>query len=65
MNKKRVLICGAGSIGIYVGAKLHSKNHSVKLFGRRKLVGTGNKIIIQNKEYDIPEKVFKIPKNEK
>lgn len=65
MKKKKILICGAGSIGVYIGAKLHSKKHDVKLFGRRKLGGVGDEIIINNKKFKIPEKVFKTPRNEK
>lgn len=63
-SKNRVLICGAGSIGVYLGAKLHSKGHDVTLFGRRKLRKTGDKILIENKKFNLPEKIFKIPKNE-
>src|SRR4030042_748766 len=61
----RMLICGAGSIGIYLGVKLHEKGHDVKLFGRKKLGSTKESIIIDNKKFEIPKKLFKIPKNEK
>lgn len=60
-----MLICGAGSIGIYLGVKLHEKGHDVKLFGRKKLGSTKESIIIDNKKFEIPKKLFKIPKNEK
>lgn len=65
MEKKKVLICGAGSIGVYVGVKLHKKKHNVKLFGRRKLSHVGDEVIINNKKFLVPEKIFKMPKNEK
>lgn len=61
--KKRILICGAGSIGIYMGALLHAKKHDVHLFGRRKLKNVEeNYVIIKNKHFEIPEKFFEIPK---
>ncbi len=46
---KKILICGAGSIGIYLGAKLHAKDHDVTLFGRSKLQNVGSEIFINNK----------------
>ena len=64
MDKKKVLICGAGSIGVYLGIKLHSKKHDVRLFGRRKLKRVGEEVIIENKKFEVPEKFFAIPKNE-
>ena len=65
MDKKRVLICGAGSIGIYLGAKLHSHKHEVDLVGRRKLRAVeGNKVIINNKEYIIPKRRYSFPKKQ-
>lgn len=65
MTKKKILICGAGSIGIFLGAKLYSKNHEVHLFGRRKLRDAGDeKVIINDKEYALPEIKFSIPKGE-
>lgn len=65
MEKKQILICGAGSIGVYLGAKLYSKGHDVKLFGRRKLREVQEKTIIDGKEFKVPEKVFRVPGNEK
>lgn len=64
-KKKKVLVCGAGSIGIYLGVKLNSKKHDVKLFGRRKLKLAGKEIILGNKKFKVPESTFKIPKNQK
>jgi len=65
MNKKRVLICGAGSIGIFLGAKVYSKNHEVYLFGRRKLKAAENEsdeIYINNKKFKLPLQIYKLPK---
>lgn len=65
MNKKRILICGAGSIGIYLGVMLNSKNHDVELFGRRKLQEIGDKIAVNDRKFAVPKKIFSLPKNEK
>ena len=45
---------------------MHSKGHRVTLFGRRKLkdIGVGH-VVINDKIFEIPEKVFKIPRNKK
>ncbi len=64
MQKRKILISGAGSIGIFLGALLAEK-YDVKLFGKRKLRSVGEKIIINNKKYNLPEKIFGLPKNEK
>ena len=58
-----MLVCGAGSIGVYVGTKLHLRNHDVLLVGRRKLRQVKETIIIDGKKYEVPEKLFEIPKN--
>lgn len=65
MEKKRILVCGAGSIGVYVGTSLHQRKHDVKLFGRRKLRQVKETVIIDNKKYEVPEKLFQIPKDYK
>jgi len=65
MEKKKILICGAGSIGVYVGTKLHLRNHDVKLLGRRKLRKVKETIIINEKKYEVPEKLFRLPRNYK
>jgi 2-dehydropantoate 2-reductase len=65
MLKKKVLICGAGTIGIFLGAKLCSRGHEIKLFGRRKLKGVGAEVIIEDKKFKVPGRMFKIPKKEK
>lgn len=66
MAGKKILICGAGSIGIFLGAKLHSKGHDVYLVGRRKLREAGDdKVLINGEEYDIPKRNFSFPSKEK
>ncbi len=61
MEKQRVLICGAGSIGIYLGTLLKSKGHDVTLFGRDKLSTIGDSIFIKNKTFLTPQKIFRLP----
>lgn len=63
---KKILICGAGSIGVYLGTLLYSKGNNVTLFGRRKLKKVeGNEIFIDGKKFRVPEKIFEIPHKEK
>jgi 2-dehydropantoate 2-reductase len=64
-KRRKILICGAGTIGIFLGAKLYSREHKIELFGRRKLRGVGIEVIIENKKFKIPKRIFKIPKNER
>src|SRR3989338_6960644 len=61
--QKRVLICGAGSIGIYLGLMLHTHNNYVELFGKRKLKEIKDHIKINNKQFKIPKKIFNLTKN--
>ena len=63
---KKILVCGAGSIGVYLGTLLYSKGNEVTLFGRRKLKKVeGSEIFINGKKFKVPEKIFKLPKNGK
>lgn len=64
MEKQKVLICGAGSIGIYLGTLLKSKSHDVILFGRDKLSTIGESIFIKNKNFPTPSKIFRLPNKE-
>ncbi len=61
MKKKKILICGAGCIGIYLGTMLASRNHTVTLYGRRKLKSLGESVKINNKLWVLPKKVFTLP----
>jgi len=61
----KILICGAGAIGIFIGAKLYSRGHHVYMVGRRKLKAVNNdKVLINNKSYNMPIKRYSFPKNE-
>ncbi len=59
----KILICGAGSIGIYLGTLLHAKKHDVTLFGKRKLQNLGEQLFINDHIYRVPHRVFILPKN--
>lgn len=61
----RVLIIGAGAIGIYLGCKISNSGHDVTLVGRRKLKSLGNSIEIDKKEYLVKGKAYRIPKDKK
>ncbi len=64
MEKKRVLVGGAGSIGIYLGTLLKSKGHDVLLFGRKKLSSIGDNVLIKHKAFPAPQKIFRLPDKE-
>lgn len=68
MKKKRVLICGAGSVGIFLGAKIYAKNHDICLFGRKKLKEAENEkqeIFINNHRFTMPLQLYQLPKDTK
>ena len=65
MDKKKILICGAGCIGTYLGVLLNSKGHEVFLLGRRKLKETSDRIAVNGKIFSMPKKIFSFPKKEK
>ncbi len=58
---KKVLICGAGAVGIYLGALLASEDNEVTLLGKRKLKAISDYIFINHKRMQVPEKIYKIP----
>lgn len=45
-EKRSILICGAGSIGVFLGAKLLEAGNNVTLFGRKKLAKLHDSILI-------------------
>jgi len=58
-----ILIVGAGSIGVYLGTLLNTKDHNVFLLGRKKLKKLHETILIDERVYDIPKKIYSFPKN--
>lgn len=60
----RILVVGAGSIGVYLGTKLFSKGHDVLLLGRKKLKKLHDTIMIGDSFYKLPNKIHSFPKKE-
>ena len=63
IGKKKILVIGAGCVGIYLGAKLKSKGHKVFLLGRRKLNKVSKKIRINGVAFELPQKLNTPPRN--
>lgn len=61
---KRILVIGAGCIGIYLGTRLHAAGHEVHLFGRRKLQELGDSILIDGQDCVLPNKLFIAPQDQ-
>lgn len=59
----KILIFGAGSIGVYLGTLLFAKGHQVTLLGRKKLKKINDTIIINHKSYKVPLRTYVTPKN--
>ena len=59
----KILIFGAGSIGVYLGTLLSSKGHDVELLGRNKLKKLHETIMIGDSFYKLPKRIYAIPKN--
>ncbi|USN45781.1 MAG: 2-dehydropantoate 2-reductase [Candidatus Woesearchaeota archaeon] len=59
----KILIVGAGSIGTYLGVKLHASNNEVQLLGRDKLHKLHDTIIIGEEIFEIPQKIYDFPKD--
>lgn len=53
--QKKILVYGAGSIGSYLAAKLYAKGHDVDVIGREKAKAIGDKIYINEEEYNFPK----------
>jgi 2-dehydropantoate 2-reductase len=54
MPKKKILVYGAGSIGSYLAAKLYAAGHEVDVIGREKAKAIGDKIYINDEEFNYP-----------
>ena len=58
----RILIVGAGSIGVYLGTLLSVKGNDVFLLGRSKLKKLHDTILIGNTPYKLPKRIYSFPK---
>jgi 2-dehydropantoate 2-reductase len=56
----RILVFGAGSIGIFLGTKLYAAGHDVMLYGRRKLQSLTELIFINGEAYKLPPRLYQI-----
>jgi 2-dehydropantoate 2-reductase len=59
-----ILIVGAGSIGTYLGCLLEKAGNRVTLLGRTKLKNVPDTILIRDKVYSLPKRIYKLPENE-
>jgi 2-dehydropantoate 2-reductase len=59
-KKLSILIYGAGSIGVFLGAVLYSKGHDVVLFGGRKLKRLHDSILINGELYKTPPRIYSL-----
>lgn len=59
----KILVCGAGAVGIYLGTLLFQNNNHVELFGRRKLKEVQEKVQIDKRVFPAPARIFRLPKN--
>ncbi|NEO87098.1 MAG: ketopantoate reductase family protein [Spirulina sp. SIO3F2] len=56
----KILVFGAGSIGVYLGTKLYAAGHEVTLYGRRKLQSLRDPITINHKLYPLPPRIYQL-----
>jgi len=55
VDKKRILIYGAGSLGCYLAAKLYSVGHEVDVVGRQKASSLNGTVYINDEKYAFPD----------
>ncbi len=60
----KILVLGTGSIGVYLGCTLYSDDHDVYLLGKDKLKKLHDTILINNKPFLVPSKIYELPENE-
>jgi 2-dehydropantoate 2-reductase len=56
----KILVFGAGSIGIFLGTKLYNAGHNVNLYGRRKLQSLTDPILINGEIYKLPPRLYQL-----
>lgn len=60
----KILVFGAGSIGVFLGTKLHAAGHDVVLKGGRKLAQVHTTILIDSCVYDVPPRIQSLVREE-
>ena len=63
-HKPKILIYGAGSIGVYLGAKLYNSAYDVTLLGGKKLENVGKFILINGDTFELPPVIQKYDEKE-
>lgn len=59
-EKTKILVYGAGSIGVFLGTMLFSRGFDVMLLGRRKLKKLHESILLNDKLYQLPPRIYKL-----
>lgn len=59
----KILVFGAGSIGLFLGTKLHRARSVVEIYGRRKLTNLSDKVLINQEEYSAPPRIYQLYPN--
>ncbi|MFA6073251.1 MAG: 2-dehydropantoate 2-reductase [Candidatus Woesearchaeota archaeon] len=57
----KILVLGAGAIGVYLGTLLNSKGNDVTLVGRKKLKKLHETLLIDDSSYTLPKRAYKLP----
>lgn len=60
LKKSRILIYGAGSIGVFLGATFFKQGYDVTLYGRRKLKRLHDSILINGILYKTPPRIYRL-----
>ena len=55
LQKKKVLVYGAGSLGSYLATKLYAAGHDVDVVGRQKAKDIGKYLYINEEKFDFPK----------
>ena len=63
MSIMKILVVGAGSIGVFLGTML-AKKHEVTMLGHSKLKKLHDTIIINDAIYSIAKRIYEFPNNE-
>jgi 2-dehydropantoate 2-reductase len=60
----KILVFGAGSIGLFLGTKLHASGYMVEIYGRRKLESLPEEVLINQTKYPAPPRIHQLYPND-
>ena len=60
----KILVFGAGSVGMFLATRLYAVGHQVFLYGRRKLDSLDKEIFINGKIYQVPPRCYQLQAND-